>query len=784
MNVVNLFKTKSQEFTKVSLFNPATCPPITDVEHNLKYKAKLSEIINRIYAAESMERIILDIKDDIVTLLDAEQIIIYTSENRNVICSKIKVGNEIREIRLPIDSHTVAGFSAYTRKVVNIRNNHDPVALQHAHPHLHCQSLDEKNSAMAQTILAAPILHDQQLKGVIQLINKKNGYFFTPEDETSLSEIAQTLGNAFQNFGRSEARSEHEKFLYLIANNLLSDKELAQASIKAMKEQKQLINILMDDFNISKDYILKALSEYYCCGFYQHEEGAIIPSFLLRGRNLDFFARLLCAPLSEEEALIRIVIDDPHNLNKTDLVTKYYGNNKTIKFLVGLPEDIVNLIETTQYYSREHIHTSEKNGDAYTVEHAEAEDIQAATHEIKESDSAIVRLANQIMREAFTKGASDIHIEPHPNNGHADIRIRIDGVCQKYLTVPGHYTRPLVSRFKIMSQLDITERRKPQDGKIKLAMLDRTIEFRVAVIPTQGGHEDVIIRILSINTVPLEQMGFSEKNVLQLKDLIQKPYGIFLCVGPTGSGKTTTLHSALKHINTTERKIWTAEDPVEITQSGLRQVQVQPKIGLTFASAMRAFLRADPDVIMVGEMRDRETASTGIEASLTGHLVLSTMHTNSASETVIRLLDMGMDPFNFADALLGILAQRLVRTLCKECKEPYHPEEKEFLALREAYGKAWWEKNLPHIIYHDKFMLYRPVGCSQCNNMGYKGRMGIHELLPATDEIKEVIQRKARVEEIRHLAMEQGMHTLLQDGIEKVLGGHTDFKQVRSVCIK
>jgi type II secretory ATPase GspE/PulE/Tfp pilus assembly ATPase PilB-like protein len=257
---------------------------------------------------------------------------------------------------------------------------------------------------------------------------------------------------------------------------------------------------------------------------------------------------------------------------------------------------------------------------------------------------------------------------------------------------------------------------------------------------------------------------------------------MILVVGPTGSGKTTTLHAALHHINTPDRKIWTAEDPVEITQYGLRQVQVQPKIGFDFAAAMRAFLRADPDVIMVGEMRDFETAKTGVEASLTGHLVFSTLHTNSAPETITRLLDMGIDPLNFADALLGILAQRLVRTLCKKCKESYHPTLEEYQEMVESYGEDLFAKlNIP---YTDNFILYRPKGCDACDKTGYKGRIGIHELLIGTDEEKRLIQKHAHVEEMRDLAISQGMTTLLQDGILKAIQGITDFKQIRRVCIK
>jgi len=334
-----------------------------------------------------------------------------------------------------------------------------------------------------------------------------------------------------------------------------------------------------------------------------------------------------------------------------------------------------------------------------------------------------------------------------------------------------------------MSDLDISERRKPQDGKIKFnkfAPLD--IELRVATIPTAGQNEDVVMRILTAGEpIPLSAMGMSERSYNTLISMITKPYGIVLVVGPTGSGKTTTLHAALAYINKPETKIWTAEDPVEITQEGLRQVQVVPKIGFNFATAMRAFLRADPDVIMVGEMRDKETVATGIEASLTGHLVFSTLHTNSAPETITRLLDMGMDPFNFADALIGVLAQRLVRTLCKDCREMYHPSEEEYNGLIRAYDGDFDALGFQ---YTDDFVLYRAEGCSKCGNTGYRGRTGIHELLEGTDEMKSLIQGKAKMEELRSRAVRDGMTTLMQDGIRKVCLGLTDLAQVRRVCIK
>ena len=375
-------------------------------------------------------------------------------------------------------------------------------------------------------------------------------------------------------------------------------------------------------------------------------------------------------------------------------------------------------------------------------------------------------------------------MEPYGEKRETLVRVRVDGDCFEYMKIPQSYRRAIVSRLKIMASLDIAERRKPQDGKIKFKLSDsKEIELRVATIPTAGYNEDVVMRLLAASEpLPLDKMGFSDRNLAKIKEIAAKPYGIILCVGPTGSGKTTTLHSVLGFINTPDIKIWTAEDPVEITQYGLRQVQVQPKINFTFAAAMRAFLRADPDVIMVGEMRDKETADIGIEASLTGHLVMSTLHTNSAVETVTRLLDMGCDSFSFADAMLGVLAQRLTRRICKDCKEQYVGTPVEYEEIRQGYGPERWDKlGIPQ---DNTFRLARGKGCEICNRTGFKGRVALHELLLGSENIKRMIQAKAKTEEMLQAAIQEGMTTLMQDGVQKTLLGQTTFKEVKAVAIK
>ena len=398
-----------------------------------------------------------------------------------------------------------------------------------------------------------------------------------------------------------------------------------------------------------------------------------------------------------------------------------------------------------------------------------------------EEASAVGKLVNRIILTAYRAGASDIHIEPNGPRRPMIVRFRVDGECELYKEVPAAYRAQLVARIKILSHLDITERRKPQDGKIKLRMGKKNLELRVATLPTVSKDEDVVMRILAASEpIPFDKLGLNPWNFEQADRIIRRPYGLMLAVGPTGSGKTTTLHSLLGAINTPDKKIWTAEDPVEITQQGLRQVQTHAKIGFDFAAAMRAFLRADPDVIMVGEMRDHETAAMGIEASLTGHMVFSTLHTNTAPETVTRLLDMDLDPFTFSDALLGVLAQRLVRRLCSKCKEPYEVPEKEYRELAIFYG----EEALAKVHGDAPLTLWHAPGCDKCKNSGYKGRLGIHELLVNTDEIRMAIQQKAPVGEIRELAVKAGMQTLLQDGLKKCIEGHTGLRPVLAVCSK
>ncbi len=572
------------------------------------------------------------------------------------------------------------------------------------------------------------------------------------------------------------------KYDYLVAQRLVTREQLAAAIGEAKNQLVSVESLLMDRYGVRRSDIATTLTLYYRHPFVSLDDRFVLAPDLVKGLNLQQLKTGAWLPIKREGDAIVVVVDDPHDLPKIDSIEKSFGSTK-VRFAVGIRDNILKAVDAATGAKGARESVADILGEVKEEDYGkEAQDSPGV--EISENDNTIIRLVNQIIMEAYRARASDIHVEPCGPNRETSIRFRIDGTCVEYQKIPASLRNPLVARLKIMASLDIAERRKPQDGKIKVRRQDGgELELRVATVPTVGANEDVVLRLLgSAGPLPLDRLALSERNLRELKAIAEKPYGLILCVGPTGSGKTTTLHAVLGHINTPDRKIWTAEDPVEITQPGLRQVQVRPKIGYSFAAAMRAFLRADPDVIMVGEMRDAETAQIGVEASLTGHLVFSTLHTNSAAETVVRLLDLGINPFNFADALLGVLAQRLVKRVCEGCAAAYHPTPEEWARLAAACG----EEGLDQLGSHPEAdrELSRGKGCESCNWTGYRERLAIHELLIGSDAIKRLTQTRAPVSEMLAQARKEGMTTLVQDGVLKVLQGLTTFDQVRAAALR
>ena len=784
----------------------------------------LQHLSNRIHNTDRVEQIMVDLAQPICDLFAADRITIYTvAEDGEYIVSRVKTGLQtIRSIRLRIKNNSVAGYVAFKRRLINVPDAHDSAALRNIAPDLNFQAeVDRRSGYVTRQLLTAPIVQDGTLYGVLQLINTRSGEPFSSAAEQGVAELCKTLAIAFKHRGpppESASSSGPEpaaaptalpplpsratapppgsmRYQWLVQQGHISAVDLAQCLQQARDSGLPSEAILLQQ-GVSLAAIGASLAAFFGVPYVGFQAQRLRVEALHGALKRDFLLSQGWVPLEEGSRGLQVMCLDPEAVQSARIVGQVFPQAQPIEYTVTTRQDFLQTLD--QLYPTQ-ADTSVDRMLADLTDTTLDDGVDDSALVSAAADNELVKLVNRIILDAHQQGASDIHIEPLPGKDKTQIRFRIDGVLRPYIEVPAAYRAPLVTRIKIMCDLDISERRKPQDGKIqfrRFGPLD--IELRVATIASMGGVEDVVMRLLrGGEPLPLEQLNLSSHNLQRLMDTISKPYGLFYVCGPTGSGKTTTLHSILKHLNTPESKIWTAEDPVEITQRGLRQVQVNKKAGVDFATVMRAFLRLDPDIIMVGESRDLETVSMGIEASLTGHLVFSTLHTNSAPESIVRLLDMGMDPFNFADALLGVLAQRLARKLCS-CKQAYRPDQAELTACAHEYLQTSSEvqpstEQCAALLqnwrsqYADaqgQLQLYRPVGCDKCQGSGYKGRVALHELLVADDAIKEHIQLRSRVAQLLQSCLNSGMRTLKMDGIEKALQGLTDLRQVRLVCIK
>jgi type II secretory ATPase GspE/PulE/Tfp pilus assembly ATPase PilB-like protein len=751
------------------LSHQASAP--TDVGARLAFQKQLQAVTNKIHATNNIDEIMLEVSADVCALFNADRLTIYSiSEDKQAIVSKVKTGlNSFKDLKLPIAEHSIAGYVGLSKKTINIKDCYDEGELRSINPGLRfLQEVDKRTGYRTKQQLVAPIVEQAsgELIGVIQIINNKAGAPFGALAEEGVGELAQTLAIAFKQ--RQKPTLAKTKYDYLIADAVLSAGEFDLAARQARKKALDIEQVLIDEFQVKVPAIGQALSKFFGVPYEQFKSDRIKPAELLKNLKREYVEANLWVPIDDTKEGLVVLCLDPERIRSSRIASNVFPKARIV-YRVTTHKDWKDTLN--QFYGQEAVGVDTTNvedllsglegeeGDV--LEGAGSDEVSAA------ADNELVKLVNKVIVDAYNQGASDIHIEPYPGKAKTEIRFRKDGSLGPYIEVPASYRAAIAARIKIMCDLDISEKRRPQDGKIKFKKFGPLdIELRVATIPTAGGVEDIVMRILAAGEpMPLEKMGFSAANLEKLHSTVAKPYGLFFVCGPTGSGKTTTLHSVLKSLNTPDTKIWTAEDPVEITQKGLRQVQVNKKAGLDFAAVMKSFLRADPDIIMVGEMRDKETTSTGIEASLTGHLVFATLHTNSAPESIIRLLDMGMDPFNFSDALLGILAQRLAKRMCS-CKQPYTPEAAELTAFLREYCDELMNtsrfkadpKGAMEAVYRDwvkqygndkgQLVLYKPVGCDKCGGTGMKGRCGLHELLIATDRLKKLIQEHARVAEM------------------------------------
>ncbi|MCX7988490.1 MAG: type IV-A pilus assembly ATPase PilB [Thermodesulfovibrio sp.] len=552
---------------------------------------------------------------------------------------------------------------------------------------------------------------------------------------------------------------------YLVKKGVITEEQLLQA-VKVQKvEGIKIGSALMKLGYIDENQLFSALSEIYgypLINILKIEKDPQVIKLIPK----EIMKKYKVVPFGKEGSTIKVAICDPSNT-----IIDY------VKFLLtGFNLDIylTKYSEMLQYFNETEKKT---DGDEKVVEQvdeliesavidmAAGDEVETKEEEVVRVDAPIIKLANKIIYDAIKMRASDIHIEPYEKG--VAVRYRIDGVLQTVLNLPLQIKSALTTRFKIMSHLDISERRLPQDGRIKAKIADKEVDFRVSSLPIIHG-EKIVLRILEKGSLQLDltKLGFEEISLHFFFEALEKPYGMILVTGPTGSGKTTTLYSALMRLNKPDVNIMTVEDPVEYSFQGINQVQVKEEIGLTFAAALRSFLRQDPDIIMVGEIRDFETAEIAVKAALTGHLVLSTLHTNDAPSTITRLVNMGIEPFLISSSVLLVVAQRLVRKLCPHCKKEETVSKETLLKLGFTESEV------------ETLKVYGPAGCTECNLTGYKGRIALYEVMPITDEIKELILTGATALDIKKEAVKQGMLTLRRSGLYKIMQGITSIKEV------
>jgi len=684
------------------------------------------------------------------------------SQHKDLV-SRYHTRNEILELKVTINTQSIAGYVAMAQQAVKITNPYNEKALRKIHGKLRFdQKYDRLRHMRTDNILSVPIKYKGVLLGVLEIENKQVEEL-NDDDITLALKVSDIIGKAY----RFQLGGTARAFDYLAHRGNVSAEVLSGFSVNASISQGT--HQLKIKHNISENLIYEALSIHFQVPFIDY----LPRKYKLTQGNtklsISYLKRNHVALVKDTLDRLIVVMHEPNNI---DLVMEIESALGTQNYQLGfsLPRQIL------QYLEENYDQTAPSKINEVSNKVALKKDTYTFDDNAPEKGSDIIKMVSNILIEAKRLNASDIHIDPERERPTL-VRMRVDGVVRDIREIPASQHNSVVARIKIMSDLNIAEKRIPQDGKLTFIVSQKNVEVRVATIPTVAG-EGIVLRILAGNdAMPIEKINLAKHNIDKIKKMVLIPNGVILVVGPTGSGKTTTLHAILGFLNTPDKKIWTAEDPVEITQYRLQQVQVNPKIGFTFTKALRAFLRADPDVILIGEMRDKETANAGIEASLTGHLVLSTLHTNSAPETITRLLDLGIDPVNFSDACIGIIAQRLIRTLCSSCKEQYIPSDIEVAFLHRQYG----EQYLDELALTAQTRLCRPKGCPDCDSIGYRGRTGVHELLSMTPELRGLIYKGSSIPEMQKQAMQDGMRTLTQDTIIKVLNGEIDIAQVQII---
>lgn len=737
---------------------------------NVEYRILLYEIIQELQNATRFFDVYLNIEKKLCALLKCERVVVYKrGRHKRELSGYLRANDKLQEVRLDFSPNSLAGYVAMTQKPLCIQDVTDEAGLRAIHPLLRNDAqADKLAGTRTRATMAVPVFYGKILIGVLQLVNRIDGEF-SPAEFQKLNVLATMLGEHFY----GELGVTDGPFDLLTKRGIISHEQLQDMA--NADSGRSIAQRLVTDLHISREMVGESLQSFYQVPFAPFDLNTKVPAKLLENINPKYVRHQGWVPIAENGREVTILIDNPADADRIMVIEQLFRGRK-IKLLLMFPEEIADIAEAALSGDDVSAHSLEQLTDLAAEEVIDI--VSDQRDDAREHDSGVVRLLNRLITDAYSRGASDIHIQSAANSRPANVLFRIDGVCRSISHIPNKLIKPVISRLKVMSSLDLAEHRLPQDGKCSVKCRGQTIELRVAIIPNSYGLETAVIRLLSnCEAMHIYGLNLSETNLGALKQLAEAPHGLLLVVGPTGSGKTTSLHSVLGHINNGERIIWTVEDPVEITQPGLQQVNVNRRTGLTFAAALRAFMRADPDVILVGEMRDKETADIAVQASMTGHLVLSTLHTNTAVDTINRLMSMGLEAFDIADALIGILSQRLARTLCTHCMTEQVLDDEAWNYLENIVATHDLEPLPPQ----QSLGLKTGGGCEACSSTGYHGRVGIHELLAVSGSIRELIAGRAPAHKIVEQSRAEGMPCFAKDALDKLMSGMIDYREFRKI---
>ncbi len=776
------------------------------MKQTLDREDKLRHLSHAIHSAQSLDEVLFDLQGPLMEVFDSRAVTIYVADSKGLeISSKIPSKGQAVPIRLPVDPTSIAGFSAAEQRLVNIRNVHDAGELQKFHPDLEFDSSwDDHTGLKTRSLLAISLTHKNKLMGVLQLVNKADEDGFTAADENNAFLIAETLALAIHNL-RKFTQAQPTKFDFLIENGFLTEEELTLTMAKSRKTGKEVEDLLVKDLYLRSLDIGKSLEKFYKVPYTGYDESISLPDPESLGLNIETLLSQNWVPLKYDDSGMVVLIHDPSDDKRVHDIQSMFPRQH-IEFRVGLKADIHRYIHSFFGVQENEDSVEEENATSNREEELvneeydlvvdlEEKEIEAEPEPEQDQDAtppretsiakATIKLFNDMIGISAKQEVTDIHIEPGMEGKDTIVRLRKDGACRVFDEIPSAFQRSLISHIKKLANLDLSVTKLPQNGKFEWT--DKNCKFlcEAVIFPTIGDLEDAMLKITPLGKplptyMPLSQLNFSDPNLDKILSRIASPKGLVLVSGPAGKGKTTTLHSLLGQINSDEKKIVTAEDPVEIVQSGLRQIQVNNEVGLNYACALDTFLMGNPDVIAIGQIDSEETLGECLRAGK-DHLVATTLNANSCIDALRTLREMKVDQNQLADSLLLIVSQKLVPSLCEHCKEDYHPTQEEFDTLKKFYGELYFPEL--GIQYNEDLRLKKAVGCKKCIFTGYSDQIALQEVLERTPELNRMIAGKASIEEIRNQAIKDGMVTLNQDGIYKIFNGICDFKKIQEAFL-